>query len=94
MPETVSIMGIPYTVKLVDVVDKNQLCFGEIDYFACEIRIDKTLTPEMQKVTLLHEILHGCCNLLGLNDVNENESAIQGLASGLYSALKGASIFS
>ena len=94
MPETVTIMGVPYAVKLVDVVDKTQLCFAQIYYFACEIGIDKSLPDERRKVALLHEVLHGICDMLGLEELNNNEGAIQSLAGSLYSTFKGTVIFS
>lgn len=88
MPESINILGIDYKISLVDVVDKTQLCFGQIDYFACEIRIDKNLPVAMQRQTLLHEVIHGICNLLGLVNINDDEGAVQGIASGLYSTFK------
>ena len=93
MPNEIIIMGVPHKIEYVDCVNKDELKAGEINFLDCVIRIDNSQPLEMQKVILLHEVLHGLCNLIGLNDLGENESAIQALAGGLYSTFKGSTIF-
>ncbi len=85
---TVDIMGVPYTVKEVPVIDKDTFTMGQINYVSQEILLDETLSGEMKNAVLLHEILHGICMFIGLNHINEDERAIQQLAAGLYSTFK------
>lgn len=49
MPNKVRIVGIDYKVEYVEVVSKSELSYGEIDFMNCIIRIDKTVTEEVQK---------------------------------------------
>ena len=60
---------------------------GQIDYIEQKIRIDKTLTEDRKGQVLMHELLHGITEGLGLNELNDNETAIQSIAAGLYLAL-------
>lgn len=87
MPDKVRIVGIDYKVEYVEVVNKSELRYGEIDFMNCVIRIDKTVPEAVQKQTLIHEILHGLCSALGFSELNENENAIHSLASELFCTL-------
>lgn len=87
---TIEIMGVPYTIREVPVIDKDSLTLGQINYLTQEILIDETLAPERKKVVLLHEILHGICFATGLDQINEDERAVQQFATALYSTFKGA----
>lgn len=33
-----------------------------------EIRINPSLSPDLKEITLLHEILHACCDFVGIED--------------------------
>lgn len=94
MPNEITIMGVPHKIEYVDTVSKVQLEAGEISYLDCTIRIDKSQPEEMQKVVLIHEVLHGLFNLIGMDELRDDESAVQLLASSLYSTFKDSSIFS
>lgn len=85
---TINIMGIPYTVKEVPVVDKDTFTMGQINYVSQEILLDETLSSEMKDAVLLHEILHGICMFIGLDQINEDERAVQQLSAALYSTFK------
>lgn len=85
---TISILGIPYTIEEVEVVDKNNPSNGLILYQECCIRIDRDLPKEMKNRVLLHEIIHGIFSLLGYEEDAENEQKVQGLATALHLLLK------
>lgn len=84
MIKEVNIMGVIYQVNEVDVVDKEELCKGKINYLTNEIRIDRGLVQSAKEQTLMHEILHAVFDLLGLYELNEDESKVQGIATALH----------
>jgi len=91
----INILGITYTVKEVDCVDKYAGSVqGQINYYTCEIKIDKTLPKSLKEQVLLHELLHAVAEAVGLKELNEDEQAIQSLASALYCLFKSQTIFS
>lgn len=94
MKNSVNILGLPYTIKEVQVINKEQFTLGQIDYVNLEILIDESLSNEKKELILLHEILHGICEAIGADELNENEQVIQGLSSSLYHLLKSQTIFS
>ena len=59
MIKQISILGIPFRVEEVEVVDKYNPSNGEIYYDECIIRIDKNLPIELKNRVLMHEIVHG-----------------------------------
>ena len=81
---TVKILGLTYRIERVPVVSRDEKLFGMINYEDLVISIDEALSPERQKVTILHEIIHGILEALGLSPENENETLVQGLTSALY----------
>lgn len=82
MIEEINILGVIYQVNEVDVVDKEELCKGKINYITNEIRIDRGLVQSAKEQTLMHEILHAVFDLLGLDEVNADENKVQGIATG------------
>ena len=94
LPNEITICGMRYKVVERNFVCKEELRNAEIDLFNGEIIIDSTMTNDRKKVAFIHEVIHGICDATGLFEVGENESAVQALASGLYSTFKGTTIFS
>lgn len=88
LPEMVTVLGIPYKIEHVDIVNRDDVRFGETRFFDGVIRIDKSLPLEIMNQTLIHEILHCICWEQGLYEIGENENAIQSLATALYDTLK------
>lgn len=93
MIKEINIMGVIYQVNEVDVVDKEELCRGKIDYMTNEIRIDRGLVQSAKEQTLMHEILHAVFDLLGLYELNEDESKVQGIATALHQVFISQAIF-
>lgn len=80
----VNILGIPYEIREVDVVDKYSPANGMIEYEKCLITIDKNLPLELKNRTLLHEIVHGIFYMIGYCEDAENEQKVQGIANALH----------
>lgn len=80
IPSTVNICGIPHTVKLCEDLFDTDCHLGQIDYKKCEIKINKDATEEMQKQTLIHEMVHGIFVQIGRNDLTTDETLVQSLA--------------
>lgn len=86
-----NILGVTYKVMEVDVVDKREFKFGEIDFITNEIRIDRNLPKTLKNQTLMHEILHAIFQLLGME---KEESEVQSLATALHQVFTAQTIFS
>lgn len=83
MPNKIRILGIDYDINYVDCVCKEELRYGQIDVMNCEIRIDRTVSESVQRVTLIHEILHGICSAFSFEKLNDDEIAIQSISTAL-----------
>lgn len=94
LPETINILGITYRIKEVEIVDKNVPSDGEINYQTLEIKIDKSLAEEKKAQILMHEILHGLFDSLGMIELRDDEKAVQSLATALYHLFSTQTIFS
>ena len=71
--EKINILSNIYKVVLLDeVVSSDQtILFGEISYRDREIRIKVKEPCPDPLITLIHEIIHGCCNEGGI-DLDES----------------------
>lgn len=80
----VNICGIPH--KVIECEDKfnADVHFGQIDYKACEIKIDKDMTRESKFETICHEMVHGIFIHLGYNDYAQDEQLVQALGNAIY----------
>jgi hypothetical protein len=80
----VNICGIPH--KVIECEDKFNVDahLGQIDYKACEIRINKDMTREIKFETICHEMVHGIFIHLGYNDYAQDEQLVQALGNAIY----------
>lgn len=80
----VNICGIPHTV--IECEDKFDVDthFGQIDYKACEIRINKDMATEAKEETICHEMIHGILVHLGYSEQSQDEQFVQTLANAIY----------
>jgi hypothetical protein len=83
LPKKVSICGVPYSVKLCDDNFDIDLHLGQIVYGKQEIRISKSASPEMQRLALIHEIVHGMLVLQGFGAESDNETFVQSMAAAI-----------
>ena len=81
---TLNILGVTYTIHEVDCVDRHMSARGSYDNTTCEIRIDRNLPISSKRQTLMHEIMHAILDLLGYNDLCEDEEKVQGLGTALH----------
>ena len=84
MIKKIDILGVEYTVSEVDVVNKEELRKGEINFLTNEIRIDKGLPDTLKEQVLMHEILHAVFELLGMENLAMNERKVQSIATALH----------
>lgn len=80
----VNICGIPH--KVIECEDNFNVDahFGQIDYKACEIRINKDMTRESKYETICHEMLHGIFVHLGYSNYAQDEQLVQALGNAIY----------
>ena len=80
----VNICGIPH--KVIECEDKFDVDahFGQIDYKACEIRINKDMATEAKKETICHEMIHGILVHLGYSEQSQDETFVQALGNAIY----------
>ena len=59
-----------------------------------EIRINPSMSPDLKEITLLHEVLHACCDFVGIeNEKLTEEEWIVRLAPILHQVLKENKLF-
>lgn len=84
----IKILATEYRVEEVEQIDKYQRLLGQINYCDQSIFIDKNISEDMKRETLIHEILHGILEKLGYTEINNDEQKVQSIASTLYLVLK------
>ena len=94
MIQEIDVLGVKFTVSEVDTVNKTNPRKGEIDYLTNEIRIDSNMPKTLKDQVLMHEILHAVFDLLGFDELAEDESKVQGLATALHQVFTSQIIFS
>lgn len=80
----VNICGIPHTVIGCEDHFDVDTHFGQIDYKACEIRINKDLATEAMEETICHEMIHGILVHLGYSEQSQDETFVQALGNAIY----------
>lgn len=84
--ETINICGVPHNIIYDNVIDEGSegIISGKIIHSKCEIHLRKGLTPEYEKETLVHEMVHGILLHLGKAEMCNDEELVQLLACGIY----------
>lgn len=90
----INILGVLYMVSEVDTVNKTEPRRGEINFLTNEIKIDKNMPRSLKEQVLMHEILHATFDLLGLDELAEDENKVQSIATALHQIFTAQSIFS
>lgn len=84
----VNICGVPYKVyHKEDAFKSDALHFGEIKYKESEIILSTGMNEELEKETLIHEIVHGVLWHIGRDDLN-NEQFVQALAQAISGSVE------
>ncbi len=84
----IKIMATEYEVEELEQINKYERLLGQINYEEQKIQLDKNISNDMKKETLIHEILHGILDKLGYTDLNEDEQKVHSIASTMYLVLK------
>lgn len=84
-------MKLPTTVRIgyrdfaIEDWDTKQAAsssrYGECDKANAIIRVDTTYGPVKSASTLLHEIMHGCYDIVGLTDEDNEERTVTQLSN-------------
>jgi len=86
IPKTVKIGYKNYLVKEVEHLDDDErLLYGQILYNDEVISLSKKYPENQMKCTLVHEIIHGIDDLMG---VGLQEDLVEKLAKGLYQVIQ------
>lgn len=84
----INICGIPHEIKRVntfpDLSEEDGLLLGSIDHTKAEISIRYGMPVELEKSTIMHEVLHGMLVQLGYNGLSEDETFVQGFSNAMY----------
>lgn len=59
--------------------------YGQIDYNACTITLRESASPDQQRATLIHEMLHAVSDMYGLG---LEEKLVEDLTNALYTVYK------
>ena len=84
----VNICGIPHKVIEYEDNFNVDLHFGQIDYKACEIRINRDMNEGAKKEAICHEMIHGILVHLGYNDLTNDEHLVQALGNAIYQSFE------
>lgn len=85
----VNICGVPYKVyRKEDAFKSDALHFGEITYKESEIILSTGMNEELEKETLIHEIVHGVLWHIGRDDLCNNEQFVQAFAQGISGSVE------
>lgn len=81
----------PLVYSIVEVADLHdetgkKSLLGDIQWDECRIQLEANAAPQLQRVILWHEILHGILNQHDLND--RAERIVAALAWGIAGALQ------
>lgn len=81
----VNICGISHEiVECEDFFSTDATHFGEIDYKACKIKINKDMADEAKEETIIHEMVHGILVHLGYSEQSQDEQFVQALGNAIY----------
>lgn len=86
----IKIMGIPFKIVEKPVVCKGEvgLTRGVIDFTNDTIEIDSELSIERKDQTVIHEILHAILDMIGEQELSQNERLVQNLSAAIYCLIK------
>ena len=89
MIPAVDILGTTYTVKHCESIDAdgNELA-GQIIYNSAEIEIAYGMPPDVERLTVLHELIHGVLAHTGHSKHCRNEDLVEAVSNGLVYLLR------
>lgn len=86
--DSVWIGPVRYTVKRVKRLqgEDRRALLGEIDYTHTTISLDEDQSPDSERMSLWHEIVHGILSQYGFRD--HDETMVSALANGIADVLQ------
>jgi len=88
MSQTITIGPLIYTVvEVEELASASGQLYGDIDYGRCRIRICADSDPQIRRITLWHEVLHGILAAAAQTE-DHNEAHIDALAHGIVQVLR------
>ena len=78
------ILGMDYTVRLMDGKASETRNFGTCDNTECTIEITRGLSRQQKEATLIHEVIEAVNSML---DLGFSESTVRALERGIHGAL-------
>jgi hypothetical protein len=77
-----------YQVNFVSNFEGSTGDLGQCDPNKLIISIDQDLPPEVKRTTFFHEVLHACCDYVGIKGEMNEEEYVTRLTNVLYQTLK------
>ena len=62
--------------------------FAQIDYKACEIRVNQDMSQDAKEEAICHEIVHGMLVHLGYTEQSQDEQFVQALGNAIFQTFK------
>ena len=84
----INILGEVYELVEVDEIDHDSNISGQIVYQKNQIYIKSSMSSEKKRVVLLHELMHGVFEKLGMDKECNDERLVQMLASSIHQLIK------
>lgn len=85
IPQQIKILGLTFDVEQVDYISREEFKLAQIDYINQKIYLLSDLGKQKKEQALLHEIVHGIYNALGLDYTDEEN--IQRIACVLHQVI-------
>ena len=79
----IDVLGLDFEVIETPVIEHGSNEIGRVDHIKQKIYLLDSLTKEIKKVVLVHEILHSIFEQLGFNEEHDNEHLIDCLAKSI-----------
>lgn len=86
IPNSVNVVGVEYTVEIVEGLCVEHGVAGACHYDTSKIKIDSSLSESKKEQTFIHELTHAIFNEAGFEE--QKESMINRLGIVLYQVLK------
>ena len=90
IPDKVRIGGVDFSVTSIPrlLSDDDTLLCGQIDHRKSVIQINSDTGPDMQCISMLHEILHGIAEHAQLKLGEQEETIVDVFARGIYQVVQ------
>ncbi|MCD5384918.1 MAG: hypothetical protein LRZ94_01210 [Candidatus Pacebacteria bacterium] len=88
LPKKIKIGGVDYNVITKEKVqDRGVALMGKTSYSTHEISIDGTMPIAVQRLTLMHEVMHGVLHHIAEQKLCEDERFVNALANTWHQVL-------